>query len=121
VRHTLHTGASRAWVAPLPYGAVRRLTPLECERLQGFPDGWTAVLEDRAKPTTREEALYLMAQVYRSTGVLLSMKDARYVLSDSQRYKQMGNAVSVPVARWIAHNLRTIIEGESDARSSLPA
>lgn len=44
---------------------VRRLTPLECERLQGFPDGWT---EGQA---------------------------------DSNRYKQMGNAVAVPVVEWI--------------------
>jgi DNA (cytosine-5)-methyltransferase 1 len=46
--------------------AVRRLTPTECERLQGFPDGWTA------------------AQ------------------ADSVRYRQLGNAVAVPVAEWIA-------------------
>lgn len=45
--------------------AVRRLTPTECERLQGFPDGWT---EGQA---------------------------------DSHRYKQMGNAVAVPVVQWI--------------------
>jgi len=44
---------------------VRRLTPLECERLQGFPDGWT---EGQ---------------------------------SDTHRYKQMGNAVAVPVVEWI--------------------
>jgi DNA (cytosine-5)-methyltransferase 1 len=48
---------------------VRRLTPLECERLQGFPDGWTE------------------GQV------------------DSTRYKQLGNAVAVPCARWIAVRL----------------
>jgi DNA (cytosine-5)-methyltransferase 1 len=44
---------------------VRRLTPTECERLQGFPDGWT---EGQA---------------------------------DSHRYKQMGNAVAVPVVQWL--------------------
>jgi hypothetical protein len=44
---------------------VRRLTPTECERLQGFPDGWT---------------------------------DGQ---ADSNRYKQMGNAVAVPVVEWI--------------------
>ena len=44
---------------------VRRLTPLECERLQGFPDNWT---------------------------------DGQ---ADSNRYKQMGNAVAVPVVEWI--------------------
>ena len=60
--------------AGLQYGirlrqSVRRLTPLECERLQGFPDGWT---EGQA---------------------------------DSHRYKQMGNAVAVPVVEWIVGNL----------------
>ena len=44
---------------------VRRLTPTECERLQGFPDNWT---------------------------------DGQ---ADSNRYKQMGNAVAVPVVQWI--------------------
>ena len=44
---------------------MRRLTPLECERLQGFPDGWT---EGQ---------------------------------SDTHRYKQMGNAVAVPVVEWL--------------------
>jgi DNA (cytosine-5)-methyltransferase 1 len=46
---------------------VRRLTPTECERLQGFPDGWT---------------------------------DGQ---ADSSRYKQMGNAVAVPVVSWIVN------------------
>jgi len=46
-------------------GVVRRLTPVECERLQGFPDNWT---------------------------------DGQ---ADSNRYKQMGNAVAVPVVEWI--------------------
>lgn len=50
---------------------VRRLTPLECERLQGHPDGWTDV-------------------------------DG---MSDSQRYKQMGNGVAVPVFEWVARRL----------------
>lgn len=48
---------------------VRRLTPTECERLQGFPDGWTAGQ------------------------------------ADSHRYKQLGNAVAVPVVDWIIKNL----------------
>lgn len=52
---------------------VRRIVPVEAERLQGFPDGWTEYSAD-GKP-----------------------------LSDTQRYKQMGNAVTVPVAEWVAH------------------
>ena len=51
---------------------VRRLTPTECERLQGFPDGWT------------------QSQ------------------SDTQRYRQMGNAVAVPVAEWIMRRLNLL-------------
>lgn len=51
---------------------VRRLTPLECERLQGFPDNWT------------EEN------------------------SDTQRYRQLGNAVTVNVANWIAKKIKSI-------------
>jgi len=48
---------------------VRRLTPVECERLQGFPDDWTSGQ------------------------------------ADSNRYKQMGNAVAVPVVEWIVGRL----------------
>lgn len=55
---------------------VRRLTPRECERLQGFPDDWTANV------------------------------------SDSSRYKQMGNAITVPVARYV---FECVIAGLSDA------
>lgn len=54
----------------IPEGTdVRRLTPLEVERLQGFPDNWTEVC------------------------------------SDTQRYRQMGNAVTVPVAEWILERI----------------
>ena len=53
---------------------VRRLTPVECERLQGFPDDWTAGQ------------------------------------SDSTRYKQMGNAVAVPVVEWLIQNIVDIAE-----------
>lgn len=49
--------------------AVRRLTPVECERLQGFPDGWTEGL------------------------------------SDSARYRCLGNAVCVPVVEWIGRRI----------------
>ena len=48
---------------------IRKLTPKECERLQGFPDNWT-------------------------------------VGSDTQRYKQCGNAVTVNVVEYIAKELR---------------
>jgi len=53
---------------------IRRLTPLECERLQGFPDNWTK---------------------YDSEG---------NIVSDTQRYKMCGNAVTVPVVEYIGEN-----------------
>ncbi len=55
----------------LTQSGVRRLTPLECEKLQGFPPRWT------------EEGQ-----------------------SDSARYRQLGNAVAVPVAKWIGRRLQ---------------
>ncbi len=54
---------------------VRRLTPTECERLQGFPDGWTEVAY-RGKPA-----------------------------ADGPRYRALGNAFAVPVVRWIARRI----------------
>lgn len=59
---------------------VRRLTPVECERLQGFPDGWSAQRIDHKKGIVVDQA-------------------------DSSRYKQMGNAVAVPVVEWIFNRL----------------
>jgi DNA (cytosine-5)-methyltransferase 1 len=57
---------------------IRRLTPVECERLQGFPDNWT------------EEG---------SEGVI----------SDTQRYKMCGNAVTVDVVEAVANNIRKVV------------
>lgn len=54
---------------------IRRLTPLECERLQGFPDNWTK---------------------YDSEG---------NIVSDTQRYRMCGNAVTVPVVEFIGEKL----------------
>lgn len=58
--------------------SIRRLTPLECERLQGFPDNWTKI-------------------PYRG-------KDAKDC-PDSPRYKACGNAVTVAVAKWVLSRL----------------
>lgn len=55
---------------------VRRLTPLECERLQGFPDGWTDV-PYRGKPA-----------------------------ADGPRYKALGNSMAVNCMRWIGERIR---------------
>ena len=61
-----------------PMMAVRRLTPRECERLQGFPDDWTAI-EYRGKPA-----------------------------ADGPRYKALGNSMAVNVMRWIGERLSAV-------------
>jgi DNA (cytosine-5)-methyltransferase 1 len=58
--------------------AVRRLTPRECERLQGFPDDWTLV-PHRGKPA-----------------------------ADGPRYKAIGNSMAVPVMAWIGRRIQLI-------------
>ena len=77
VTHTLRYGNNEGMpsVVQETTNQVRRLTPMECERLQGFPDNWT---EGQ---------------------------------SDSARYRQMGNAVAVPVVEWIVERL-VAVNGE---------
>ncbi len=62
----------------MPQMAVRRLTPRECERLQGFPDDYTLV-EYRGKPA-----------------------------ADGPRYKALGNSMAVPVMRWIGERIAVV-------------
>jgi DNA (cytosine-5)-methyltransferase 1 len=66
-----------------PGMAVRRLTPTECERLQGFPDGYTLV-PYRGKPA-----------------------------ADGNRYKALGNSMAVPVMAWIGKRLQIVNEIKS--------
>jgi DNA (cytosine-5)-methyltransferase 1 len=68
-------GSSRSYVAA---SAVRRLTPRECERLQGFPDDYTLV-PHRGKP-----------------------------MADGPRYKALGNSMAVPVMRWIGERIQMV-------------
>jgi DNA (cytosine-5)-methyltransferase 1 len=64
-------------INPVFHGpAVRRLMPVECERLQGFPDGWTDV------PYRGKRA------------------------ADGPRYKSLGNSMAVPVMRWIGERIQ---------------
>jgi len=65
---------------------VRRLMPVECERLQGFPDGWTewGMEEDGQWEHFKQQA-------------------------DGTRYRQLGNAVAVPVAEWLGHRIKRFL------------
>ena len=61
--------------------AVRRLTPVECERLQGFPDNFTAIPWKKKGPEQ---------------------------CPDGPRYKALGNSMAVPVMRWIGERINKV-------------
>jgi DNA (cytosine-5)-methyltransferase 1 len=66
--------------APLSCGRVRRLTPKETERLQGFPDNWTLVPKGKK------------------------------MMADGPRYRMVGNSMAVPVMRWIGERIQMVRE-----------
>src|SRR5262245_29525860 len=68
--------------------SVRRLTPVECERLQGFPDGWTCLCTPlKAYAADPESAAW------------------RCTCADSPRYRALGNAVTTTVIEWLGRRL----------------
>ena len=71
---------------------VRRLTPIECERLQGFPDNWTS----------EKMELILEGNEWKATGKVLKQ-------ADGPRYRQQGNAVTVNVAEWIGKQIGKVL------------
>ena len=74
---TAHEGKAASYVTgPCP---IRRLTPTECERLQGFPDGWADI-------------------PYRGASHA----------PDSPRYKALGNSMAVPVMKWIGQRIQHV-------------
>lgn len=66
--------------------AVRRLTPLECERLQGYPDGWTDI------------------------GEWVDSKGKRHQTTDSARYKALGNSIALPYWRYLLKRISAQFE-----------
>jgi len=74
-------------------GAVRRLTPTECERLQGFPDGWTCLCQPLETWVADPEETAL-----------------RCVCPDGPRYRTLGNAVTVSVIKWLGVRLKKALD-----------
>lgn len=73
---------------------VRRLTPLEDERLQGFPDGWTDI------------------------GDWIDENEKKHKTSDAVRYKALGNSIALPQWYWIFQKMKPYI-GENPTLGSL--
>ncbi|HHK9305410.1 TPA: Dam family site-specific DNA-(adenine-N6)-methyltransferase [Escherichia coli] len=80
--------------------AVRRLTPVECERLQGFPEGHTLIPTEKRKKVSSDELAYL-----RNHYPDLSEEEAAMLAADGPRYKAIGNSMAVPVMQWIGHRI----------------
>jgi DNA (cytosine-5)-methyltransferase 1 len=79
---------------------VRRLTPRECERLQGFPDDFTRIRLNKAQ---RKAVDADMAEYYRRTHQewVLSDEDLRHLAADGPRYRSLGNSMAVPCLKWL--------------------
>ena len=91
---TAHNGTRHTSETLVVDGQVRRLTPLECERLQGYPDGWTDI-----GPWTD------------STGKL--HKES----ADSARYKALGNSIALPPWKWVLKRLCACYERDATMAS----
>lgn len=72
---------------------VRRLTPLECERLQGFPDGWTDI------------------------GEWVDSNGKKHKDADSPRYKALGNSIAIPPWKWVLKRICACYERDATMAS----
>lgn len=86
VSHTLRAKANCAYredteTYPVQNMIARRVTPLECERLQGYPDGWTDI------------------------GEWIDSKGKKHKEADSPRYKALGNSIALPFWFWLLRRI----------------
>lgn len=72
---------------------LRRLIPLECERLQGFPDGWTDI------------------------GEWVDSKGKKHKEADTPRYKALGNSIAIPPWKWVLKRLCACYERDATMAS----
>ncbi len=74
---------------------VRRLTPMECERLQGYPDHWTDI------------------------GEWTDSKGKKHKDADSPRYKALGNSIALPFWEWMAKRMVSHLDTDKPTMASL--
>ncbi len=80
IANTIHSSSGTGNNTDQFVNSIRRLTPIECERLQGFPDNWTKVGSEGP-------------------------------ISDTQRYKMCGNAVTVDVVKAVGERIKDVVYG----------
>ena len=94
--HTLGTDSRNYLVQRTlnnPHYIVRRLTPLECERLQGYPDGWTDI------------------------GEWTDTNGKKRQTSDAARYKALGNSIALPPWKWVLKRICACYERDATMAS----
>ena len=91
--HTLDTDYRNYLVKTQPYYIVRRLTPMECERLQGYPDGWTDIGEYTDSNGKKKKS------------------------ADASRYKALGNSIALPPWKWVLKRLCSHYERDATMAS----
>lgn len=108
---------------------IRRLTPLECCRLQGFPDNWTeAVAIENPSAKTIREWMIIWAEwwrlIGREDGIQLP-KDAKQTerwladpVSDSALYKMWGNGIALPCAIFVFEGIMEVLREEEQHEES---
>lgn len=102
-------------IIELSNGIVRRLTPLECERLQGYPDGWTAIGEIVGYNVyTDDEGNEYKDPIREYT----DGNGKRKKVTDSARYKALGNSISIPNWFYVLQKL-TLCCGADTTMASL--
>lgn len=86
--NTLVNGTNPGFQNGVVNSVVRRLTPLECERLQGFPDGWTNI------------------------GEWTDTKGKKHKPADAPRYKALGNSIALPFWEFLAARMIDFLKSE---------
>ena len=89
-------GCPQAVTQPIQY-RVRRLTPLECTRLQGYPDGWVDI------------------------GDWIDSKGKKHKEADAPKYRALGNSIALPFWKWLCKNIVNQLktDGQTTTMASL--
>lgn len=93
--YTLNTVEQHGVCTSTPY-IVRRLTPLECTRLQGFPDHWVDI------------------------GDWIDSNGKKHKEADAPKYKALGNSIALPFWKWMCRNIVSLIREQKKDCSYTP-
>lgn len=88
---------------------VRRLLPVECERLQGFKDNYTLIPSAKARRIEEDLLKYLLLFFPE-----MSLEEARRTAADGPRFKALGNSMAVPCVRWVGERIQLVCSSHKE-------